>query len=92
MMETKTNNDIDYKTLLIRVANVLDAEMTLDLSMRSLEMDSHWMFEDSLPVLEKVENEIGCARHSLHLRMLSMLHSVLSEALNGGGDDGNEDK
>lgn len=39
-----------------------------------------------------VYNEIECARHSLNLRMLSMLHSVLSEALNGGGDDGNEDE
>lgn len=92
MMETKTNNDIDYKTLLIRVANLLDAEMTLDLHMKSLEMDSHWMFEDSLPALEKVENEIECARHSLNLRMLSMLHSVLSEALNGGENDGNKDE
>lgn len=82
----------EYKTIVRDVAEILDAQMILDLHIKSLEMTLYHMFDDNdCEQYQDVSTEMESARHNLHLRMLSMLHSALFAALNAGTSE-DEDK
>jgi hypothetical protein len=72
----------EFKSLVHDIAKVSDAQMTLDLHLKSLEMTLYHMFDDSdCEQYQSVAEEIEAFRRMLHLRLLSITHCASFAAL-----------
>ena len=79
----------EYRNLTKDIAKILDAERTLDLHIKSLEMTLCHLFGDhDCGPYHDIATEIESTRHGLHLRLLAMLHTATFAAI---GSETNED-
>lgn len=83
----------EYRNLTKDIAKILDAQRTLDLHIKSLEMTLCHLFGDfDCKPYHDIATEIESTRHGLHLRLLAMLHTatrgaILSETASAHVDD-----